>query len=89
MEAESPRRQGTKTFPKRFNFNAESPRREPGGSENKDPDFRTPNLCSRPSFRYAIVKVPIISSSFFFRDKFRARPRAGTLAGFSRKGSVN
>lgn len=42
-------------------------------SENRDPGFRTPNLCSRPSFR----------------DKFRARPRAGTLGGFIRKGSVN
>jgi len=73
MDADSPRRLGTKTFPKKFNFNTESPRREAGGSENKDPDFRTPNLCSRPSFR----------------DKFRSRPRAGTLGGFSRKGSMN
>ena len=69
MEADSPR---TRTFPKKFNFNQESPRKELG-AENRDPDFRTPNLCSRPSFR----------------DKFRARPRAGTLGGFTRKGSAN
>ena len=33
--------------PKRLDL--ESPPR--GGEENKDPEFRTPNLCSRPSFR--------------------------------------
>eukprot|EP00092_Neocalanus_flemingeri_P016143 GFUD01017471.1.p1 GENE.GFUD01017471.1~~GFUD01017471.1.p1 ORF type:complete len:636 (+),score=186.23 GFUD01017471.1:218-1909(+) len=70
METESPR--GSKTFPKKFNFIQESPK-EQFGSENRDPGFRTPNLCSRPSFR----------------DKFRARPRAGTLGAFTRKNSVN
>ena len=69
LEADSPR---SRTFPKRFNFQQESPRRELG-AENRDPDFRTPNLCSRPSFR----------------DKFRSRPRAGTLGGFMRKDSAN
>jgi len=69
MEADSPR---ARSFPKKFNFNQESPRKELG-AENRDPDFRTPNLCSRPSFR----------------DKFRSRPRAGTLGGFTRKGSQN
>jgi len=60
-------------FNKRFTLGHESPRKEAGGAENRDPDFRTPVLCSRPSFR----------------DKFRSRPRAGTLGGFSRKGSAN
>jgi len=69
MEADSPRT-STRSFPKKFNFTQESPRRD---AENQNPDFRTPNLCSRPSFR----------------DKFRSRPRAGTLGGFTRKGSVN
>jgi len=71
METESPR--GSRLFPKKFNLIQESPKKEHFGSENRDPDFRTPNLCSRPSFR----------------DKFRARPRAGTLGAFSRKNSVN
>ena len=47
MEADSPR---ARSFPKKFNLNQESPRKELG-AENRDPDFRTPNLCSRPSFR--------------------------------------
>jgi len=42
---------------------------ESPNTENEDPDFRTPVLCSRPSFR----------------DKLRGRSRAGTLSGFSRK----
>jgi len=71
MDTDSPR--GKKSFHQKFNFIQESPKKEVFGSENRDPDFRTPNLCSRPSFR----------------DKFRARPRAGTLGGFSRKNSVN
>ena len=51
MEAESPRT--SRSFPKRFSFlTQDSPRKEPSGTENRDPDFRTPNLCSRPSFRY-------------------------------------
>merc|ERR1712098_14026 len=69
MEAESPR-SSSRSFPKKLNFTQESPRQD---AENRNPDFRTPNLCSRPSFR----------------DKFRSRPRAGTLGGFTRKGSVN
>merc|ERR1719318_602156 len=64
MDTDSPR--GSKSFP--------SPRpKDQFDTENRDPGFRTPNLCSRPSFR----------------DKFRARPRAGTLGGFIRKNSVN
>merc|ERR1712098_366028 len=63
MDTDSPR--GTKSFP--------SPAKDQFDSENRDPGFRTPNLCSRPSFR----------------DKFRSRPRAGTLGGFIRKGSMN
>ena len=68
MEAESP---GTsRSFPKRFSFlTQDSPRKGSSGTENRDPDFRTPNLCSRPSFR----------------EKFRSRPRAGTLGGITRK----
>ena len=38
-------------FNKRFTLGHESPRKEAGGAENRDPDFRTPVLCSRPSFR--------------------------------------
>merc|ERR1712241_783937 len=68
MEAESPRT--SRSFPKRFSFlTQDSPRKDPSGTENRDPDFRTPNLCSRPSFR----------------EKFRSRPRAGTLGGITRK----
>merc|ERR1712233_73568 len=48
MDTDSPR--GTKSFP--------SPAKDQFDSENRDPGFRTPNLCSRPSFR----------------DKFRSRP---------------
>ena len=51
MDADSPRFGGHRTFPKKFNFSQESPRKEVSGAENRDPDFRTPNLCSRPSFR--------------------------------------
>jgi len=51
MDTDSPRFGGHRTFPKKFNFNQESPRKEVTGAENRDPDFRTPNLCSRPSFR--------------------------------------
>lgn len=47
---------------------------ESPGSENQNPDFRTPNLCSRPSFR----------------DKLGFRPRAGSIAGFgSKKHQIN
>merc|ERR1712217_430728 len=63
MDTETPR--GSKVLP--------SPGKDSLDSENRDPGFRTPILCSRPSFR----------------DKFRARPRAGTLGGFIRKGSMN
>merc|ERR1712179_15575 len=63
MDTDTPR--GSKVLP--------SPGKDSLDSENRDPGFRTPILCSRPSFR----------------DKFRARPRAGTLGGFIRKGSMN
>jgi len=53
--AESPRSSRTQ-HPRKFTF--PSPGKmsvgggvEVGGLENKDPGFRTPNLCSRPSFR--------------------------------------
>jgi hypothetical protein len=47
---------------------------ESPGAENQNPDFRTPNLCSRPSFR----------------DKLGFRQRAGSLAGFgSKKHQIN
>merc|ERR1719295_2380396 len=46
-----------------------SPRKGSFDTENRDPGFRTPNLCSRPSFR----------------DKFRSRPRAGTLFSVSKE----
>lgn len=35
--------------PHQLKFLATSPKKD--GEENKEPDFRTPNLCSRPSFR--------------------------------------
>merc|ERR1712037_622560 len=46
---------------------------ESPGAENQNPDFRTPNLCSRPSFR----------------DKLGFRQRAGSLAGFGSKKRQN
>jgi len=52
---------------------------ESPGLENRDPDFRTPNLCSRPSFR---DKLGLRAQD--------VRARAGTISGFgSRKHSAN
>ena len=42
MDTDTPR--GSKILP--------SPGKDSLDSENRDPGFRTPNLCSRPSFRY-------------------------------------
>lgn len=62
------------SFPRRPAKELAQVQESPVGAENQNPDFRTPNLCSRPSFR----------------DKLGFRQRAGTLAGFgSKKHNVN
>ena len=75
---------------------------ESPGAENQNPDFRTPNLCSRPSFRYCkVVQIQYLVSTWdedekvsisfhSFRDKLGFRQRAGSLAGFgSKKHHIN